>query len=54
MNKPLVVAQRLSTIRSADTIAVLDGGTVAQIGTHEELLATPDGTYTRLIAAQFH
>ncbi len=35
----IVVAQRIATVRHADRIAVLDGGTIAACGTHEELLA---------------
>ncbi len=48
-----VIAHRLSTIRRADMIAVLDDGTICQMGTHEELLAR-GGTYARLYELQFH
>ena len=47
----IVVAHRLSTIRSADTIAVIDGGKVTQKGSHEELLKE-DGTYKNLYSLQ--
>ena len=47
----VVIAHRLATIRNADRIAVLEGGTVSQSGTHAELLAA-GGTYCRLVEMQ--
>ena len=45
----IVIAHRLSTVRDADQIAVLDGGVVVERGTHEELLAA-GGRYAELVA----
>ncbi len=43
----LIVAHRLSTVRHADTIHVIDGGRIAESGTHDQLLAL-DGIYASL------
>ncbi|HEY4753791.1 MAG TPA: ABC transporter ATP-binding protein, partial [Candidatus Limnocylindrales bacterium] len=48
----LVVAHRLSTIRTANRIAVLDDGWLVELGSHDELLAR-DGLYARLYRLQF-
>lgn len=48
-----VIAHRLSTVRRADAIIVLEDGRVREIGRHEELLADPDSHYARLYAMQF-
>lgn len=47
----IVIAHRLSTIRRADRILVMVDGTIAEEGTHEELLAK-NGEYSRLYALQ--
>jgi subfamily B ATP-binding cassette protein MsbA len=48
----LVIAHRLSTVRRADRIVVLENGTITDIGAHEELM-TKLGTYRRLYDLQF-
>jgi subfamily B ATP-binding cassette protein MsbA len=47
-----VIAHRLTTIRRADVIVVVDGGIIAERGTHDELLAR-GGIYARLYEIQF-
>lgn len=48
----MVIAHRLSTIRNADRIVAFQEGTVAEQGTHDELLKLPDGVYSNLINMQ--
>ncbi|MDP9323101.1 MAG: lipid A export permease/ATP-binding protein MsbA [Acidobacteriota bacterium] len=47
-----VIAHRLSTVRRADAIIVLERGRVAEIGRHDELLARPGGVYAKLYSLQ--
>lgn len=49
----IIIAHRLSTIRHADQVMAMDHGEVKEIGTHEELLANPNGLYKRLYDYQF-
>jgi ATP-binding cassette subfamily B protein len=48
----LVIAHRLSTVLSADTIIVVDSGRVVESGSHADLLAA-DGLYAELYRTQF-
>ncbi|KAL6637876.1 hypothetical protein ACP70R_025448 [Stipagrostis hirtigluma subsp. patula] len=47
----LVIAHRLSTVKSADTVAVVSDGQIVESGTHDELLSR-DGIYTALVKRQ--
>ncbi len=44
----LIIAHRLSAVRDADKIVVMDRGQIVEIGTHKELLSNPDGQYSYL------
>ncbi len=48
----IAIAHRLSTLRNATKILVLDRKTVAEVGTHEELVAKDGGIYQGLVLAQ--
>ena len=48
----LVIAHRLSTVKDADHVVVLEGGRVAEMGTHDDLIAL-DGLYRKLVERQF-
>ena len=48
----LVIAHRLSTVRDANRVVVLEGGAVVQSGTHEDLVGA-EGLYRRLVERQF-
>jgi ATP-binding cassette subfamily B (MDR/TAP) protein 1 len=48
----IVIAHRLSTVQKCDRIAVVAEGKVREIGTHDELMAIPDGRYRRMQAFQ--
>jgi ATP-binding cassette subfamily B protein len=47
----IIIAHRLSTIRNADKIAVIDGGSIQELGTHRELMEK-GGEYARLVETQ--
>ena len=48
----LIIAHRLSTVRKADNILVINNGQIVETGTHDALIANPDGLYTHLVKMQ--
>lgn len=48
----IVIAHRLSTVRNADVIAVISGGTVVELGNHDELMKSEIGEYRNLVNKQ--
>ena len=48
----IVIAHRLSSIQTADQVAVLDGGKVAEMGSYEELVSREDGLFKKLVDRQ--
>jgi len=49
----IIIAHRLSTVKHADRVLVLDKGSLAEIGTHDELMAEKDGIYRKLVERQY-
>ena len=48
----IIIAHRLSTLRDADELIVIENGKVSERGTHAELLSKPDGVYNKLYTLQ--
>ncbi|KAG9459966.1 hypothetical protein H6P81_004474 [Aristolochia fimbriata] len=48
----IIVAHRLSTVRNADVIAVIQEGKIVEKGSHSELLRDPNGAYSQLVKLQ--
>jgi ABC-type multidrug transport system fused ATPase/permease subunit len=50
----LMIAHRLSTVKHAQQIVVMDAGRVIEVGSHEQLLRDPNSTYSRMWDMQSH
>lgn len=50
----IIVAHRLSTVRTADRILVIRDGQVVEEGSHQELTLNPEGAYSTLIRRQMN
>lgn len=50
----LIIAHRLSTVKKADRIFVLEKGEIVQVGSHAELILNREGQYSKLIEKQFN
>ena len=48
----LIIAHRLSAVRDANRIVVMDRGQIVEVGSHEELLKNPNGLYAYLYKIQ--
>jgi ABC-type multidrug transport system fused ATPase/permease subunit len=48
-----IIAHRISTVKSADLVVVIEGGRIAQVGTHNELLAR-EGHYRQIVNGQLY
>ena len=49
-----LITHRLSTIRNADQIALLEDGAIVELGSHDTLMAIPDGSYRRFINTEIN
>ena len=49
----IIIAHRLTTIKKADKIIVLEGGKIVEIGTHSDLIKIQQGKYKKLHELQF-
>ena len=49
----IIIAHRLTTVKKADKIIVLDKGYIVEVGTHDQLLQIENGYYRNLYEVQF-